>query len=262
VTTLADAGQRDAARADVAVKQAMIGDVEGALLATAALDADHRTDTLARIAVEQAKQDDVPGAVKTLGTIRDVNARARGFLDLARAQSDAKNRAGAEKSLAAATDVAAPLPAVERAELLDDIRAAKASLQAAAGDVDGALETIGAVKDGRDRWRVLLEVDRAQMKAGNQKAARVTFGQAMKAVDGYPENRENEGGVITLVPAWALIKGSIVRQVAAATVGVGGEEEARAWAAGQKSPYVKVMAQLGIVEGISARDAGGKKPDR
>jgi hypothetical protein len=146
--------------------------------------------------------------------------------------------------------------------LLDDIRAAKASLQVAGGDVDGALETIGAVKDGRGRWRVLLEVGRAQMKAGNQKAARATFGQAIKAVDGYPENRENEGGVITLVPAWALIKGSIVRQVAAATVEAGGEEAARAWAAGQKSPYVKVMAQLGIAEGVFARDMGDKKPVR
>jgi hypothetical protein len=94
VTTLADAGQRDTARANVAVEQAMIGDVEGALVAAAALDADHRADALGRIAVEQAKQGDVLAAVKTLGTIRDVNARARGFLDLARAQSDAKNRAG------------------------------------------------------------------------------------------------------------------------------------------------------------------------
>lgn len=59
-----------------------------------------------------------------------------------------------------------------------------------------------------------------------------------------------------------LVKGSVVRQVAAAAAEAGGEEEARAWTAGQKSPFVKVMAQLGTAEGVSARDAGGKKPPR
>jgi hypothetical protein len=68
--------------------------------------------------------------------------------------------------------------------------------------------------------------------------------------------------VITLVPAWALIKGSVVRQVAAAVTEAGGEEEARAWAAGQRSPFLKVMALLGIAEGVASRDAEGKKPPR
>src|SRR5581483_7577632 len=108
------------------------------------------------------------------------------------------------------------------------------------------------------RGAVLLEVGRAQLKAGDRKAARATFGRAMKAADGYPEGRENTGGVITLVPAWALIKGSVVRRVAAAAAEAGGEEEARTWAASQTSPFLKVMAQLGIAEGVSVRDAGGK----
>jgi hypothetical protein len=99
------------------------------------------------------------------------------------------------------------------------------------------------------RCGVLLEVGRAQMKVGDGKAARATLGRAMKAADGYPEGRENEGGVITLVPAWGLVKGSVARRLAAALVQVGGDEDARAWAAGQKSSFVKVMAQLGIAEG-------------
>ena len=49
-----------------------------------------------------------------------------------------------------------------------------------------------------------------------------------------------------------------MRRVAAAAAEAGGEEEARAWAAGQKSPFVRVMAQLGIAEGVSARVPGGK----
>jgi RNA polymerase sigma factor (sigma-70 family) len=259
VATLADAGQRDAARAEAAVRQARIGDVAGALRAAVALGVDDRTRALGQIAVEQARQGDVPGAVKTLGEIRDADARTGALLDLARAQADGKDRAGAVKSLAAATDLAATLPAAGRAEWLDNVRAARASLQVAAGDVPGALETAAAVTDGRARFGVLLEVGRAQMKAGDRNAARATFGRAMRAADGLPEGRENPG-FVTLVPAWALIKGSVVRQVAAAATEAGGAEDVRAWATGQKSPFVKVMAQLGAAEGMTAREAAGKAP--
>jgi RNA polymerase sigma factor (sigma-70 family) len=262
VATLADAGQREAARADAAVKQAQIGDVEGALHAAAGLDAENRPRVLGSIAVEQGRQGDLPAALKTLGDIPNGDDRVQGLLDLARDRADAKDRAGAEKSLAALNNLVATLPAAGRAGLLDDIRTVRASLQDSVGDVAGALETAATVKAERALGRVLLDVGRAQMKAGDRKGARATFERATKAADDYPEGTENQGGIITLVPAWALIKGGVVRQVAATMAEAGGEEEARVWAAGQKSSFVRVMAQLGIAEGVAARAAVGKKSDR
>ncbi|HUR52754.1 MAG TPA: hypothetical protein VMZ71_01395 [Gemmataceae bacterium] len=114
----------------------------------------------------------------------------------------------------------------------------------------------------RARCLVLLDVARAQLKAKNPEAARDTLGRAMKAADGYPEGQANQGGVITLVPAWAIIKGSVVRRVAAATAECGGEADARTWATGRKSSFVRVTAGLGVAEGVAARDAAGKSPPR
>jgi hypothetical protein len=187
--------------------------------------------------------------MKTLEDIREGDARARGLIDIARAQAEGKDRAGAEKSLSTAAETATTLPAEEKAELLDEIGAVRGSLQLAAGDVAGALESAMAVKSFRTRSGLLLEVGRTQLKAGDRKAARATFERAMKAADSYPEAGENEGGVITLVPVWALIKGSVVNRVAAAATEAGGEAEARTWAAAQKSPFVRVMAQIGIAAG-------------
>lgn len=84
----------------------------------------------------------------------------------------------------------------------------------------------------------------------------------MRATVDYPEGRKNERCVSTLVPAWALVKGSILRQVTAATTEAGVEEEAWNYAAGQKSPVVRVMAVLGIAEGVYAQDKDEKQPAR
>ncbi|MDB5312427.1 MAG: tolB 1, partial [Gemmataceae bacterium] len=266
--TLADAKNRNGARAENAVRQARIGDVAGALRAAAALDFDtesgypDRAYALRHIAVEQAKQGDTPGSLKTLRDIPDDADRARALVGLAEAQAGGNDRAGAEKTFAAARDIAVSLPGAGKADILDDIAAARAGVQVKAGDVTGALETARGMESDRSRCWVLLDVARAQANAGNLRAARVTLGQAMKAADGFPEGEENQGSVTTLVPAWALIKGSVVRQVASRVSEAGGGEDARAWAAGQRSPFIKVMALLGIADGVSARDAGGKKPTR
>ena len=160
VATLADATQRDAARTDAVVRQAQIGDVEGALLAAAALAADDRMSVLRQIAVEQARRRGVAGAVKTHGDIRDGDARAGGLIDIAKAQLEGKDRAGAEKSLSAAAELAATLPATGKAELLDEIGAVRTSMQVAAGDVAGAHDSAMAVKSFRARCGLLQEVGR------------------------------------------------------------------------------------------------------
>jgi hypothetical protein len=266
--TLADANNRNGARAEVAVKQARIGDVAGARKAAAALEFDKesgyadRAYALRHIAVEQAKQGDTPGAIKTLRDIPAAADRARALVGLAEAQAGGNDRAGAEQTLATARDIAASLPAAARADLLDHIGAARVGVQIKAEDLTGALETARSLKSDRSRCWALLDLARAQAKAGDRKAVRAALGPAMKAADGFPEGEENQGGVITLVPAWALIKGSVVRQIASLAAEAGGEDEARAWAAGQRSPFVRAMTLLGIAEGVSARDAGGKKPAR
>jgi RNA polymerase sigma factor (sigma-70 family) len=260
VATLADAGQRASARAGAAVRQAEIGDVVGALKAAAAFGPGDRSAILGQIAVVQAKKGDVSGAMRTLGDIPEAGTRARVMLDIATAQGVGLDRAGAEKSLLAAADIAGTLQWAAGAALHDNIRAVRAGVQVATGDIPGALTSAGAVTSDRARCMALLEIARAQLKAKNAKAALDTLGRAMKAADGYPEGEANQGGIITLVPAWALIKGSVASRVAAAAAEAGGEVEARVWAAGQKSPFVKIMALLGVAKGVAARDKAGMPP--
>lgn len=268
VTTLAEADSRNRARAENAVSLAKIGDIAGARKAAAGLDLNpesgrsDRVYALRLIAVEQVKQGDRPGAVKTLGDIPAVADRARAWLEIAEAQAEAADRAGAAESIQAARTLAESVPESARADLLEDVMAVRAGVLVKAGDVKGAAAVADALKDDRSRCHALLAVARAQIKTGDRGPARVTLGRAMKAAGGIPEGQENQGGVMTIVPAWALIKGSVVRQLTAAATEAGGEADARAWAAGLKSPFVQTMALIGVAEGVATTAASGKKPDR
>ena len=266
--TLADARNRNGARAGVAVLQARIGDIPGALRAAAGLESDKdsgypdRVTALWGIAAEQVRQGDTAGAMATVREIPDGADRVRALLGLAEVQAERTDRAGAEETLQAARGIAAGLPAAGREDLLDGTRAAEVRVRIAAGDRRGAVAAAEGIKGDRVRCGALVAAARAHLAAGDPKTARAVVGQALTAAGGFAEDGANAPGVVTLVPAWALVKGHMARQAAAVGGEAGGEEDVRRWAARERSPFVRAMALLGLAEGTEARRAGGKKPAR
>lgn len=264
--TLTDAKKREDARAEIAIKQARTGDIEGARQTAAKLEFDKesthrgRGAVLQAIASEQAKKGDMPGAYKTLDELPNPEARVAALVSVAQMRMIMRSdQAGFEKDLAAARTLADSAPADRKAILLGFIDSVRADFLARAGDIAGALEVARGLKRDDSRCWALMNAARAQVKAGDPKAARATLGPAMKAADALPEVGDPKTAV-ALLPAQPLAKGRTVRDLATVLTQAGGEEEARAWAARQRSAIVKVAILLGIANGMPRPDAGGKKP--
>src|SRR5262249_60061231 len=113
--TLADEPSKNQARAQIAVKRAKAGDIEGALPAAAGLRVDPKSGyhdkgyALRHIAAEQAKRRDVSGALQTAQSIKDGRVRVEALTGIAEAQAEGGDREAGQKALADAQRVAEAL---------------------------------------------------------------------------------------------------------------------------------------------------------
>jgi hypothetical protein len=121
--------------------------------------------------------------------------------------------------------------------------------QAAAGDLRAALKTLEAPR--RPYWRAeaLIEIARAQTKAGDRDRAGETFSRACDAAGQVREMEGNFGSASNACYA------HIIRVMAEA----GRTKEAAEWAAEQRPALLKAQALLCVVEGLALRaQAGGR----
>ena len=180
-TLIADAHARGAAEEAVAVALGNVGDRAGEkevlslALSTAAASGD--PDLQQSIAVAQANSGDVATALKTAGMIAEAACRSRAQRDIAKAEVDAGDVAGANMTLAAALKSASLIAGNDsRINSQADI----ADVQTRAGDVAGARATLAsalasAVKSKSDRASLysanLMTIAKAQAAAGDAAAA-------------------------------------------------------------------------------------------
>jgi hypothetical protein len=117
--------------------------------------------------------------VNDIQTFRSTQARARGRKAIAGAQLKAKQRDAARDTVLNAIEMFAPLPA-EDAEAYFPL-AELCLLQAKAGDLAGALHTVGAVSSSEQKVAILAEIAVGQAEAGRLDDARKTIRMAFDA---------------------------------------------------------------------------------
>jgi hypothetical protein len=262
--TLAGEDNKNGARAGIAVRQARIGDIEGALRGAAALKFDRASGyhdkayALRHIALEQLRAGDAKAALQTIDGIQDLDLRADALLAIAEAQTDAGDVVAANESLQAATRVASTIQdKTQRDAQLVGIGLAEAVRLVKSGRLKEALKTAQALEASSPSVAkaVLFDIAKAQMKAGDKVGARATLGVVLEALNAFKDEFESPMGVITLVPGSLLIKGHWAQSVLGMLVESGGDAEALRWANAQRSPFVKALSLLGIAEGSRRANA-------
>jgi hypothetical protein len=160
-----------------------------------------------RIAEAQARLGDFDGAYRTAGephpvndiqTFRATQARAYVMKAIAEAQLKAKHRNAARDTVLSAIEMFAPLPE-EDAEAYFPL-ADLCLLQAKAGDLAGALQTVGAVSSSAWKVHILAEIAVGHAEAGRQDDARKTIRMAFDASRRAP-NDALWTGLTTGIPA-------------------------------------------------------------
>jgi RNA polymerase sigma factor (sigma-70 family) len=255
VATLAGEDSKNHARARLAILQAQIGDIPGALTSAAGLpvqtDAESadKVHALRGIALEQRKAGDLKGARRTIGSIEDKERQARALIALADSQTEAGEKKAALETLTAALRLADELPnAEQRTACHRDI--ARAQLKA--GDSKPALALIEAHPNDAEHAWLLLDLAEAQAAAGDPKAAVASWKRAWKAALAMKEE-ENQPCVQTLAPRTALLQGHLLRRIVLGLMRAGEEREAAALAAQDQAPLLRALTLLGVAEGLSAR---------
>ena len=155
----------------IAPAQAATGDTLGAARSISeALSYPHRGGVLfdkllERIASAQADIGDIPGALSTMRRIGDAWYRASALVDIAQAQLEAGDSAGATRSIWEAVSAAAlgSRDVLDRYFLFRRI----AQTQAAIGDIQGALSTAGSFGNRNTRFKILSAIAKGQATAGD-----------------------------------------------------------------------------------------------
>jgi RNA polymerase sigma factor (sigma-70 family) len=264
--TLAQEEDRRAARARVAVLQAQVGDVAAALASAAALpkegDGEDREAALAGIAAEQARAGDLRGALRTLDGVTDPARKVSTLVDMAATEAAAGHEAASRETLQAARALADSLQDAGKREAC---RWTIARSRLAAGDPEPARAWIRAHPKGVQVGWLSLDIARAEQKAGNRAAAVATFRQAWDAGAALQDPHEDPMGVQTLAPRWALVKGALLQQTAAALAAAGEEDDALARASKLDPPFIRSQALLGVALGLRKREGAagkGRPPER
>jgi tetratricopeptide (TPR) repeat protein len=144
-----------------------------------------------RIAQAQARLGDFEGAYQSAGapepvnnvqTFRATQARAHVMVAIAEAQLKAKQTDAAKETVHAALEMISPLPA-EDAEAYYPL-AELCHLLAKAGDIEGALHTVGAVSSSSWKVSILSEIAVAHAEAGRRDESKKTLQLAREAARG------------------------------------------------------------------------------
>jgi hypothetical protein len=113
---------------------------------------------------------------------------------------------------------------------------------------------------------MLYDVAQRYAQLGQLDPARAALRQAAETVEALDEREANPGGVITLVPMPTLLTGHLAWDVARSLAAVGGEKAALRWAGTHRSPFVRALAILGVVEAQTAvkqeKDGRSRTPPR
>ncbi len=148
-----------------------------------------------RIAEAQARLGDYDGAYKTAGephpvndvqTVRATRARMNVMKAVAEAQLKAKEREGARDTVLAALEVLGPLPD-EDAEAYFPL-AELGSIQARAGDLSGARQTVEALSSSAWKVHILSEIAIGHAEAGRAEDARKSIRLAFEAAHRAPND--------------------------------------------------------------------------
>jgi RNA polymerase sigma factor (sigma-70 family) len=251
--TLAGEVARSRARARLAISQAQTGDLASALQTAAGLHVEEdKRQALQGIAVEQVNAGDLKSALKTIEGINGTEKKAHALLVVAGAQVSAGKREATRETLQAAQRVADSLPDnVEKQAWRWD----HARMAIRAGDVRPALALVQAQPESENCAWTLLEIAEAHAAAGDRAAAASTLKQAWEAASTLKE-ADNPVEYQTLAPRWVIMKGQLLRQIAAGLVQAGGEGNALTRAGKEELPFLKALALIGAAEGMVAR----KKP--
>jgi RNA polymerase sigma factor (sigma-70 family) len=258
--TLAGEDARSSARARIAITRAQTGDFAGALETAAGLQVEEdKSQALQGIAVQQVKAMDLKSALKTIDGINNEQRKAHALMAVAETQADAGNRDAAQETLRAAQRVGDSLrdDAQKEACRWDLARTA-----IKAGDVKPALALVQAHPKSEERAWALLDVAEAQAASGDRVAAAGTLKQAWEAAGTLKGEGDNPMGVRTLAPRWLLMKGHLLRRLAAGLVQAGEQGDALTRAGKEELPFLKALALMGAAEGMVARKkpAGEVKP--
>jgi hypothetical protein len=234
----------------LAVRQAEIGDVQGGLQTLAAAKLDEHPGFghfHSRFVVQQVLAGDAAGALRSIDGLKDVERQVSALLQVAVAQADKGDRAGARQTIRMAQQRQGSRGAGGKH---DTYRRSLARAQAKTGDFAGALATAKAIQDAGTRASALRDIAKVQVAAGDRAGALATLKQAAAAAR-------------TVAPAGAALEAlghaQDIRFISRDLAELGAEAEALPLAAEQAAPFAKALGFVGIAEGVTGRTAG-KRP--
>ena len=181
----------------------------------------------AAIAQAQAAAGQSKAALQTVEALPDKNARVHALSHVALGQIQAGDRKGARETLERALDFAKNLPEQTRQVHLRNHLHNLATLQARAGDFQGAVATARLIRP--DAGLTFANIADVQAEAGDVKGAVETL-QALRKGEWW--------------------RGNILRGIARRLAKGGKEKEAVAWARALPTSFEKGHALLGAAEGL------------
>ncbi len=252
---------------------------------------------LAKVVLEQARRGDAPGAKRTAEMITQTYSRALTAANAAAILARAGDRASAKEGIKRAFELA-ELAGYRGFELMEiataearsgEIQAARKTFiralgtvgpavmnqslipaaQAEAGDLEGALQTLGAIGDPGARQRALRYIARNLAKTGDvRRAAEIASGlpSANERILSLREVSEAQAAAGDRVGAQATVRGAAridgaldkedLRSLARALAHLGDAREATAWVDERSTPVTRAWGLLGVAEGLLPRAEG------
>lgn len=269
---------RDAALERIAVTQARIGDIAGALETINRMhDKTGREDTLATIAEHQARIGDLAGARASIAAISRDGCKEAALGRVAMGQFEAGSLSAALLTVNGMKDPE------QKASILTSL----GEQVVKQGAFDSAMEILGRARgaarqiaEDSDRAFMLESISRIQAKAGSRDEAAKTLAEAVPAAiaahewakreqawtGALPDLIEQQAEMGDLDGAWAALahldesdRIHVVQNAARAQSRTGDVQGALTWAARQVSARDKALALVGVAEGVLVRQESEKE---
>ncbi len=185
--------------AEIALAQALAGDVAGAKRLTAQVrDDSWKAEILKSVAIAQVRRGDLSGALATATSIGDDDAKAEALLEIAAAQVRGGDLPRARQTLAAARSALT-------SEYLGGLAPKVAFVRAAVGDLAGAQKAVASTSGEIDRALAQCELILGATLGGNLPLARQRLPVARQQVEALPEGATRSRALVRLAAALAQV---------------------------------------------------------
>jgi tetratricopeptide (TPR) repeat protein len=200
---------------------------------------DHQPSALAAIAGVQAEAGDIEEARKTAQAIHKAPWLDVAWTNVAIAQVRGGNRREALRTTERISD------SDRKGEAVKGIVVG----HILAKDLPMAEQLCAQIKSSWWRGHALLEIAKAQARAGQRQAAADTFRQLLREAEHAEDTRQ-----------YGNVKPGLMSNLARAQASVGEDQAARAWIGKQSSDLVKAWALLGLAQGVIDQRAKPRSP--